>query len=95
MTTAITRHLGSDVDIVAEALRDGYGDAVTTLRDRQVAADVIDALRDAGWVGPDEVWRLVRSAGGHVRIHDALAREDVGTLARIRDTHGVSYEARP
>ena len=59
-----------DVEIVANALQSGYGDATQTVLDQRVARKVVRALREVGWCSPDEVALIVEAAGGSVVITD-------------------------
>lgn len=57
---------------VAGVIQRVYGDASQTVLDHRCAGQVLAVLREAGWLAPDDVARLVLAAGGEIRVPDRL-----------------------
>lgn len=55
-------------DVVCDAIQRAYGDATRTQLDRTAAAEIVAALRNAGWASLDEVAMLIEAAGGEVVV---------------------------
>lgn len=72
-------------ELVAQVIRSGYQDATSTVLDRQVARDIVNALREAGWAAPEEVRAIVAAAGGRVSVSDNLIMDPPKELFRTRD----------
>jgi hypothetical protein len=64
---------------------------VTTAADYRVANAVVAALLEAGWAKPQDLWRIVRAAGGQVEFNRAQLCDDDPTweLRRVEDINGT------
>lgn len=55
-------------DVVARVIQRLYDNATEVVLDREVASEIVKALRDVGWASLNDVARLIEAAGGEIVV---------------------------
>lgn len=82
---------------ISEILNMSYGDVGTGPIDRVAANEIVNYLREHGWINSEELALLVDAAGGEIRVKANQMLDDPPPLLMYRDigTDDLVLQTKP